>query len=167
MLKFLHWFMAIFIFALLVSGYLMTEFSDSNSVKWILYNFHESIGLLVFIILLIRIVVRIKYSYFTMIKMTRTLLIYLRNSVHFSLYGFMLIMAFSGYLQRSPYGVNLLGISIPVIRNQFEIAGAGFYTHIIVAKLGLVILAIHLLGYCYHLMQQKFFLSRINHDQQI
>lgn len=167
MLKFLHWLMAILIFTLLASGYLMTEFSDSNSVKWILYNFHESIGLLVFLFLLYRIYLRIRNSYFTTMKMNKSWHIYLRNSVHFSLYGFIFIMALSGYLQRSPYGVSLFGISIPVIRDQFEVAGTGFYYHIIVAKLGVVIITFHLLGYCYHLLQQKNFLSRINHDQQI
>ena len=159
MLKFLHWFMTIFIFILLVSGYFMTEFLDSNPVKWNLYNFHESLGLLVFLILFIRIYIRIKYSYFTVSKTNRAWHIYLSNSVHFSLYAFIFIMCLSGYLQRSPYGVSLFGISIPVIRGQFEIAGAGFYTHIIIAKLGLAVIAIHLLGYFYHLLQQKYFFT--------
>lgn len=167
MLKFLHSLMASLVLALLFSGYLMTEFSDNNSVKWFLFEMHESVGVLLFLTLLIHIFIRIKYSYISTIKPNKNWQVYLRNSVHISLFALIIIMCLSGYLQRSPYGVSIFGISIPVIREQFEVAGTGFYTHIIVAKWGLLAIAIHLVGYFHHLLQQKTFHSRINHDQQI
>ncbi|MFT5656867.1 MAG: peptide-methionine (R)-S-oxide reductase [Gammaproteobacteria bacterium] len=156
MQKILHAFMAMLILDLLASGYLMTELSDSLSIKWLLFETHESVGIFIFLMLLIRIIIRIKNPFISTIKISKIWQIYLRNIVHASLYALIVIMFLSGYLQRSPYGIEMFGLTIPVVRDQFEIAGMGFYYHVIIAKIFMLVIAIHLLGYYYHLFQHHF-----------
>lgn len=155
--------MALLIAAMLISGFTMTWLNDSKPLKWFLYKHHESVGILTFLLLLYRIVIRLKSSSTYSMTMYSTWQNCAYIGIQFILYALMILMPISGYLQRSPYGVHLFQISIPVVRDQFVIAGYGLFYHHLFAKVFVGVIGVHILAYFYHKFYQN---SLSNHSLQ-
>ena len=149
-LRFLHWIMAIIVFAMIGSGLVMINMKDTNTIKWYLYTHHESVGMLLLFLLFVRLAVRSLTKYSTRYKaLPRPQMVIARTS-HTLLYLTILGMTVSGYFQAAPYGVYLFDIPIPVVRGEFYAAGIGFYIHAVLGKVIIFLISIHIFGYFFH-----------------
>ncbi|MBX9697292.1 MAG: cytochrome b/b6 domain-containing protein, partial [Alphaproteobacteria bacterium] len=95
MSRFLHWFMALCFIILLIGGVYMVGLSPSD-MKWQIYTFHKSVGLLMGAFALIRLywaIVSVKPAPPANIPPYQALL---AKIGHWSLYAFIFIMPASG-----------------------------------------------------------------------
>ncbi|MFT4717759.1 MAG: cytochrome b561 [Rickettsiales bacterium] len=103
----LHWIMALAIFLMLISGTII-EYTDINkSLKFDLYQYHKSLGVLLLIALLIRVFCRILTVIPTLPKKFSNLEVKLTKCGHYILYFLMLTMVSSGWfiVSTSSYGL--------------------------------------------------------------
>ena len=116
--KALHWIMSVMIIIMLCIGYTLDSIKD-NKFFWI--NLHKSVGLLILILLLIRIIVRLSSKYPTLPKNTPAIIVTVSKLNIGGLYLLMLIMPISGLLTSIFYGYNVSFFGL------FEIASFGKY----------------------------------------
>jgi len=143
--RLLHWFMATMILAQLLAGTVALELNDRNTMKWLLLDWHRSLGVLILLLLLIRVGMRLKQC--NRIRHEQS---GLAVTVHLSLYLSLLCMSITGYLQSSPYGVAFFGLQLPVIREQFYVAGISHILHANLSTVLMLLIGLHLLGAVRH-----------------
>lgn len=103
----LHWIMALAIFLMLISGVIMEYVDIDKKLKFDLYQYHKSLGVLLLIALFIRIFCRIFTKIPTLPKTFSNLEIKLAKFGHYLLYFLIFIMVSSGWLivSTSSYGL--------------------------------------------------------------
>lgn len=148
----LHWLIALGIVALLALGLYMTSLPPKLPLKSVLINLHKSLGLTVFLLVLIRIAARATRSAPPLPPMRP----WQRAAAHTTqglLYVGMVVMPLTGYLGSSfnRFGTRFWGIPLPKwgwddphLREIF------FGIHQVVAWAMIVLIAVHLLGALKH-----------------
>lgn len=162
LLRAVHWIMAVMIGTVLVLGFVMVTFKDSE--PWALYEWHKSLGVLVFGLLLLRMILRWST---TVPPLPTTISIVNRAVAHvvaILLYLCMLIMPVSGYAvsNMNGFGVKLFGYPLPnLFAKNLELAQIAEQIHIYTAYGLLILLGLHILGVIVHHIQGEEILRRI------
>jgi cytochrome b561 len=103
----LHWIMALAIFLMLISGVIMQYFDIDKSLKFNLYQYHKSLGILLLISFIIRVFCRI-FTYIPPLPKKFSILEKnLAKLGHYLLYILIFLMVFSGWIMVSSsiYGI--------------------------------------------------------------
>ena len=102
----LHWTMAAMIIGLLSLGLYMTSLPDGDS-KWEWYGLHKSIGMLVFVLAVLRLLWIKAHARPALPQNLRPLERVAAHTTHGLLYLAMFLLPFSGYLDSSAGGYHL------------------------------------------------------------
>lgn len=103
---FLHWGIALGILALIGLGLYMTSLPDGND-KWDFYSLHKSIGMLVFLFIVMRILWRIRSIVPPLPAGLKTVETLLARLTHGLIYLAMVLIPISGYVDSSAGGYKL------------------------------------------------------------
>lgn len=152
--RILHWTMAVFIFFALGLGIYIDEFlSDDAENRYEIYDLHKSIGMVVLMLLIIRIINRIFKKAPPLPKTMPKIEQNLAKIGHLALYILMALTPLSGYLMSSfaGYPVKLFAIEIPnLVGTNFQLAKICSEAHEISAFSLLGVVAIHILAVIKH-----------------
>ncbi len=109
----IHWITYILLSVVFVSGIVMVEFKEAE--PWSMYTFHESIGMLIFGLVLIRIVVRKFTKTPAALPSTSSVEQNVAKLVIILQYFFMLVIPIIGYIQANVlgYDVFIFGLQLP------------------------------------------------------
>lgn len=138
----LHWLMALIIFGLLILGWYMTELPISLK-KLKLYGWHKEWGIVIFILVIMRGMWRIKNPPPPLPNHMPRWQQWAAKSVHFAFYGLMLVMPISGWMLSSAAG---LPVSIFGLITLPDIIAANEYTRVLLTEFH------HILGYIFVLL---------------
>ena len=103
----IHWLMALLLFFMLSSGFLMVNTEINPSLKFKLYQWHKSSGVLLIILVILRIIAKIFTTNPKLPKDFSKIEIILAKISHLLLYLFMILAPLTGWamVSSSPYGV--------------------------------------------------------------
>ena len=152
--RILHWLMAVIILFLLGLGIYMTDFlSKEASNRMEIYNLHKSLGVVVLILVVIRLINRFVKKPPALPETMASWERVAAHLTHIFLYALMIVVPLSGYLMSNSFGypVMLFGIQMPfIIATNFELGKVFAEAHEIAAfsLLGLVVL--HVAGALKH-----------------
>ncbi len=151
--RILHWLMAFLVITALVLGIYMTGLAKDVSYRYDLYDLHKSIGVLVLILVVIRLIFRVVKS---VPPLPETMPAFIRIASHINhvlLYVLMIMVPLTGYLMSNFGGhmVKLFSIAMPSIVATNKIFGANFYSaHVILAYSLIGLIVLHLLAVIKH-----------------
>ncbi|WP_028023951.1 cytochrome b [Enterovibrio calviensis] len=111
-LRVLHWVMAAMLTVMLITGFISPQLSDMSAVKWWIRDTHESIGLLLFPLFMMRCWFRLSATTPDWNTYSTSYIAALSRSVHGSFYLLMLALPISGYLTSHPYGIQFFGVYV-------------------------------------------------------
>jgi len=123
--RILHWLMAIIIISTIVIAFYMTAIDKNNENRLFFYNLHKSLGIVVFLLAIVRLIVRLRNAPPPMPKDTSLLIFNLAKTIHSLMYLLIFLVPISGYLMSNYYGypAKLFGISLPVVATiNFDLA---------------------------------------------
>ncbi|MCL1038522.1 cytochrome b/b6 domain-containing protein [Shewanella submarina] len=110
-LRRVHRIMAVILVTLLISGLAVPEMADTNELKWLLRESHESLGIIVIPLLLLRLWLRLSSpAHSARLLHYPNWMYWLSRWVHFSFYLLMLLLPVAGWLAAHPYGIELFGL---------------------------------------------------------
>ncbi len=153
----IHWVSAILLFSLIYSGITM-EHSPLNENKFFLYKLHFGIGIIVFILTIIRVFALFKDPKPTGLFPENSARERFRKWVYNGFYVVILWMCVSGIVSLSLEGI-VPAMQSGVLSDLPEITKDGLHpimlSHHIVAKFVFLLLIFHLGGFVLHLIQKK------------
>lgn len=159
----LHWIMAALIIFLLGLGIYMVDFLSKEAPSRMgIYALHKSLGVMVLILVVVRIINRLLHPAPALPKSLPKYEIILAHLAHFALYLLMILVPLSGYLMSNSFGypVHFFGIELPIIAEKnFESAGFFAKCHEFFAYTLIAVIALHLIAVIKH----RFF-DRPEHD---
>jgi cytochrome b561 len=153
--RWLHWITAGLIVLMFTLGTWMTYFEPANeALKFRLYDLHESTGIAIWLIILVRLVLRAVHGAPPLPDDTPAGIRRLAKANHAALYAVLLVQPVLGFLDTNLWGFPvtwywLIPIPSPVGKNE---AVARLFTnaHWAGALLLLVLLILHVAGAAYH-----------------
>ena len=164
--KALHWVSALIVMAVVIPvGVWIRYFEPADqALKMRLYNIHESFGVVVFVLVLLRLVYRWLYSPPAWPVETPAWVRLLAGFSHASLYALLILMPISGFLATNAWGFPLkvfevLPLPSPIGKDE-AIAKALSFTHWCGAVSMGTLLAAHAAGGFYHRFVARDALSR-------
>jgi len=109
--KFFHWLMFLLIAALLTVGFIMTGMENSPD-KFRIYGLHKSIGAMVLVLALLRLIWRMRNTVPALPEWMRRSEQFLAHASHAVLYALIIVMPLSGWLMSSAGGftVSVFGL---------------------------------------------------------
>ena len=147
----MHWVMSLMIIIMLFIGYLMQSMPLPQ--KFVLYDFHKSVGILLLMFFIIRLFMRLRKKYPELPKDTpKAVKILAKMNVTF-LYFAMLLMPLSGFLMSnlSGHSVPFFGIfQISSFVNNKPLAHTFYEMHVICGLCFIVLIVIHVIGGLFH-----------------
>ncbi len=155
----LHWLMAILVIVLLVSGVYMVGlgYYDPwyNTAPW----WHKSLGLLVFILLIIKLYWRLTNIRPAPLKSYKTWEVKISSTLHWSTYVLLLIICISGYFFTTAKGVDIAFFDyfkVPAMgsltTSSSEIAGK---IHRLISYLLAILVILHMMAALKHHFYDK------------
>jgi cytochrome b561 len=153
--RWLHWIMALLLAAVATLGVWMTSFEPAEEAfKFRLYNVHQSLGVVVFVLVVVRLLVRWTNPPPPLPHGTPAPIHAAAAVSHFCLYVLMVVMPVIGLLDTNAWGFplswfDLFPIPSPIGKNE-AIAPLLSTLHWIGALALGAIVAAHLLGAVYH-----------------
>lgn len=154
----LHWVMALCLILMLASGLIMGEFISDKSLKFQVYQWHKSLGVLLLIAAALRVLARLMSK---APKLPDT--ITSRDQVaaklgHLALYGFMIAMPLSGWLMvsSSVYGLPTVVFNMftwphfPGVAGSELVNGASKAGHEYLAYAFIVMIVLHIAAVVIH-----------------
>jgi len=152
--KLMHWFVAVAVIALLIIGPVMKRLVPEGSLRDNLYNFHEALGALVLIVMVVRLLRRLAFG--VPAPDASMPAIEQRASLwaQYLLYALLFVTTVLGWAATNAYGdpVNVFGLfNFPAIlgKNQ-PLSDRIFVWHLICGILIGVIVMAHVAGALYH-----------------
>ena len=157
----MHWIIAVMIAALLSVGFYMAGMDPSDE-KFALYSMHKSSGIIAFVLILIRICVRMFSEIPQLPSKISTFEVRIASFGVFVFYVIMLIMPISGYVMSMASGhpINLFnsGIMIPdLVGSNNRLASLALCVHEFGAFALISMIMLHILAALKH-----FFFDKIN-----
>ena len=174
MAKFLHWLIAIGIFAMFALGWYMTDLpkeapkqmaydlfdwgiytwqvSEEISPRSFYFNLHKSIGVTIFALILFRILWRISHKPPALLATYKAWERKLATGAHHTLYLLMVALPLSGVIMAvaSKYGIKWFGLEFIGGLDNKALREAFKEVHEIVGIVILVVVAVHILGALKH-----------------
>jgi cytochrome b561 len=166
----LHWLVGLTIIGLLASGIYMAE-----NKAFALYGIHKSIGVIIFVFIIWRVIWRVMNGWFEPAGDYSTVEKILAKVVHILLLLGTIIMPISGFMMSalSGHGVNVFGLEL-VARNpnpsdpttvlplNAPIAGLAHITHTVAGYAMIAAILLHIAGaYKHHLIDKDGTMKRI------
>ncbi len=153
----LHWLIAAAIVALLALGLYMVGLPKGLPVKATLINLHKSLGLTVFLLVLIRIAVRLAVSRPPLPPMRPWQRAAARTTQAFLYFG-MVALPVTGYLGSSfnTYGLRFWGLALPTWGwDDPRLRGLFFSAHHLLAYAMIGLVALHIAGALKHALVDR------------
>lgn len=152
--RLLHWLMAAIIIFLLGLGIYMADFLSKEAPNRMeIYSLHKSLGVLVLILVLVRIVNRFVNKVPALPDSINKLERIAAHLAHFALYALMIIIPLSGCLMSNYFGypVHFFGIELPLLVEKNPEFGMFFHeAHKYAAYTLIAVLSLHILGVIKH-----------------
>lgn len=153
--RFFHWSTAIIVAIMIVLGVWVTKYEPKDEAfKLQLYNLHESFGVLLFILIVVRLLVRFGNPP-AALENEPALIRFGSRINHLALYALLLIQPVIGFLDTNAWGFpvkwfGLFTMPSPIGKQEEGIAQQFSDAHYAVALLLVALIAFHLLGAAYH-----------------
>jgi cytochrome b561 len=162
-IRIIHWIMVMLFAILFVLGIVMTEFKECCK-PWTMYDFHKSTGVLVFLIVWMRILVRWRTIAPPLPEEFPLIIRRVAKAVSHLLYLFMIIAPISGYALSNVHGhaVKFYGLALPTLFAEnpvYEDFVSEFHEFATYGLLALIVL--HLCGVIFHHIKKQDILHRI------
>ncbi len=172
---FLHWLMAVLIILMLAGGFLMGYTPDDNpKLAMFVYNWHKTIGILILVLTLIRILWRLSHKPPALPDYIKGWEAGLAKLVHLGLYVFMLAMPLVGWALVSTgkypsFLMNLKSLRLPDLPfwNHLDKAAKHDWheffeeTHELLAFVAIALLVLHIAGAVKHMRSDKQYAVRM------
>lgn len=155
-LRVLHWGIALIIFGLLSLGWYMVPYQEGEPIWDQFYYFHKSFGVLVFMLIVLRLIIRLRATVPELPGSLPRLDLRLAKFGHVALYVLMFTTPILGYLMSSSYeysdGVYLFSLfDIPEVLPKSEAAFELFnLAHAVSAYSLLTLVVLHVCGVVKH-----------------
>jgi cytochrome b561 len=150
LLVFLHWLIALLVFAALAAGIFLKGLSNTPS-KWVPLDIHMTLGTLIMFLMIARLFTRYMTQRPAAVDSGSPLLNTLAGLVHALLYVTVIAMAIAGMGIASQAGLNTPGASLPVDFFAFPAR----YGHKYIAIFLMVLISTHVLAWAYHQFIKK------------
>jgi cytochrome b561 len=153
--RWLHWLTAALLFVIIPIGLWIKYFEPANEAfKLRLYNIHESLGVIVFVIVLIRLVYRYLNPPPSLPPDTPAAIRIAAHVNHGGLYALLVLMPITGFLATNAWGFPLsifgvLPMPVPLGKDE-EIAKVLSFLHWCGAITIILLILAHLGGVIYH-----------------
>lgn len=152
--KLMHWFVAVSVIALLVIGLVMKWFVPEGALRDNLYNFHEALGALVLIVMVVRVMRRAAFGVpapdATMPPLEQQASLW----AQYALYLLLIVMTVLGWAGTNAYGdpVSVFGLfDLPVLLGKDPpLSDRIFVWHLVCGILIAAIVVLHVAGALYH-----------------
>lgn len=159
-MRLIHWVTAITILAILTLGFWITQFEPKDEAfKFQLYNWHESLGITVWVLTLIRVVARLATGAPKLPEGTPPAIRVAATLNHAALYVVLLAQPMIGLANTNAWGFPLTWfnvIPVPSISaKDTDIAPMLSALHFSVAMALIVLLVLHVAGALYHALGRK------------
>jgi len=152
-LRILHWLMAVALILMIAVGWYMAALPQESDIKYDIYPIHKSIGITLFVLVVIRIIVRLFSKAPPLPSNLASWEKWLTKITHFSLYLLMIAIPVVGFLSSDYQGFTVawFGIEIPeLVTDNENIATVMHESHEILAYLLLVLIVLHIAGAIKH-----------------
>ncbi|MEK7991634.1 MAG: cytochrome b [Thiotrichaceae bacterium] len=162
LLRVIHWIMMVAISSILVLGFVMVEYKDCE--PWNLYEWHKSLGILVFSLVWLRLFIRWISITPPLPKTISAVNRLMAHIVAYLLYICMIVMPISGYAvsNMNGFAVKFFTYPLPTIfAKNLELAQLAEQVHTYTAYALLILLALHILGVILHHFQGEEILRRM------
>ncbi len=157
--KFMHWFVAGAVIALLVIGPVMKRLTPEGPLRDNLYNFHEALGALVLIVMVVRLLRRIVFgapapdAAMPPIEQRASLW------AQYALYALLFLITVLGWAGTNAYGdpVSALGLfDFPAVLGKDQpLSDRIFVWHLICGIVIAAIVSLHVVGALYHWLVKR------------
>lgn len=164
LMRTLHWLMAVIILFLLFIGFYMHNIPADAPNKLTFYPLHKSLGVLMMLLVLVRLVVRYKSVIPPLPAGLKSWEVKLSSVIHVALYTAMALMPVTGYLMSSTFqyshGIDFFGLTLPDVLPKSDAMFEFLHSaHNVTGIVFLILLALHIGGALKH----RFFESK-EHD---
>ncbi len=155
-MRVMHWLMAVIVLGMIGVGWFMTPYDETREpLVSQLYFWHKSFGLLVFILVTIRLSIRLRCSVPELPTGLPKLDRRLARVAHVFLYTMMFAMPVLGYVLSSSYeyssGVHFFVVDLPeVIADNDAVFKVTDWLHMVLGYSLLVVITMHLTGALKH-----------------
>ncbi|HPU54574.1 MAG TPA: cytochrome b/b6 domain-containing protein [Burkholderiaceae bacterium] len=153
--RWLHWTMAALMAVVIVAGIWIKYFEPADEpFKMRLYNLHESVGVVVFVLALVRLVNRWRHPPPPLPAGTPAVIHLAAGVTHMALYALLLLMPVIGFLATNAWGfpLTVFGVRpmpVPLGKNE-ELAKLLSLLHLSGAIAVVLLIGGHLMGVVYH-----------------
>jgi len=153
--RWLHWLTAVLVVVVIVFGIWIRYFEPANEAfKLRLYNIHESFGVIVFVLTLIRVVNRWRHPPPPLPPDTPAVIRLAAHTSHMALYALLLLMPVIGFLATNAWGFPLsvfgvLPLPVPLGKDE-DLAKILSFLHWCGAITIVLLIGAHLMGVIYH-----------------
>jgi cytochrome b561 len=153
--RWLHWLTAALVAVVIVAGIWIRYFEPANEAfKLRLYNIHESIGVIVFVLALIRLLNRYRHPPPPLPADTPAVIRLAAHVTHMALYALLVLMPVIGFLATNAWGFPLsvfgvLPLPVPVGKDE-DLAKTLSLLHLSGAIAIIMLIGGHLMGVIYH-----------------
>jgi cytochrome b561 len=155
MSRWLHWLTAALVAVIIVAGIWIRYFEPANEAfKLRLYNIHESLGVIVFVLALIRLLNRYRHPPPPLPADTPAVIRLAAHFTHMALYALLVLMPVIGFLATNAWGFPLsvfgvLSLPVPVGKDE-DLAKILSLLHLSGAIAIVMLIGGHLMGVIYH-----------------
>jgi cytochrome b561 len=164
-LRILHWVMAVLVITMIFLGWFMEYLEDvigkTNPTRLFLYDLHKSLGVIVLVLIVIRIIARIVTFAPPLPQTMQPLIRIAAKSLHYTLYTLMVVTPLAGYAMSDSFGkgVKLFGLPLPrILSVNKELGKTLSELHSVFAYTLLALIVIHIAAAIWH----RFFDKREN-----
>ena len=153
--RWLHWLTAVLVVVVIVFGIWIRYFEPADEAfKLRLYNIHESFGVIVFVLTLIRVVNRWRHPPPPLPPDTPAVIRLAAHTSHMALYALLLLMPVIGFLATNAWGFPLsvfgvLPLPVPLGKDE-ALAKILSFLHWCGAITIVLLIGAHLMGVIYH-----------------
>ncbi len=159
----LHWVMALAFFAMLGSGLAMEHLEMEQSLKFQMFQWHKSLGVLLLIAAILRLVVKCKTKQPRWPDSMKPLEKKAAKLGHWAFYGWMLALPIAGWVMvsSSPYGLPTIVFGwfewphIPGIAANEDIEEFAEVTHALLAYSFMALIGMHVAAVIKHWVVEK------------
>jgi cytochrome b561 len=153
--RWLHWLIAALVGVVIPVGIWIHYFEPANEAfKLRLYNIHESLGVIVFVVMLIRLLNRLRHPPPPLPAGTPAFIYFASRVTHGALYALLMLMPVIGFLATNAWGFPLsvfgvLPLPSPVGKDE-DLAKLLSLLHLSGAIAVILLIGGHLMGVIYH-----------------
>jgi cytochrome b561 len=157
--KLMHWFVAAAVIALLVIGPVMKRLVPEGSLRDNLYNFHEALGALVLIVMVVRLVRRMAFGAPAPDAAMPPIEQRASFWAQYALYALLFVITVLGWAGTNAYGdpVSVFGLfDFPAILSKDRpLSERIFVWHLVCGIVIAAIVALHVAGALYHWLVKR------------